>query len=327
MRMHNLSAKLSADFRLLFCARDGETSRRLFQSSPYNVHFLPETSTPSDDVAFTGELARRSEAVGVIVDLLQYDDEYLRGLKQVTPYLVTFHENRIEDPFSDMMVNYNPSAALEGFVPKDARKYCHGTKYCIFNDSFTQAARRGMERYENALSPVKTVAISMGGSDPSGLTLQILRQLPLSDDSIRVEAHVGPAFKHRAELDEWRKNSPTSVSLHQETENLAAFFAKSGLVFCAGGNTLYELCLMGIPVISIGQNEHQDRFARELARQGAIRYLGKAGDLDATSISQTYRELLEDPSKRLEMVKCSESIFDPVSTRRLADEIKRALGI
>jgi len=77
-----------------------------------------------------------------------------------------------------------------------------GSAYAILDPAFARVPRRVSSGVREP-----RVLVSMGGSDPYGLTLQALRALDTMPDSLEEPFHVtiaiGPAFLHEGELRTW----------------------------------------------------------------------------------------------------------------------------
>ncbi|MDZ4816262.1 MAG: UDP-2,4-diacetamido-2,4,6-trideoxy-beta-L-altropyranose hydrolase [Verrucomicrobiota bacterium] len=120
-----------------------------------------------------------------------------------------------------------------------------GTQYTILREEFHNAPDR------TAREEIRDVLISMGGSDPlalSGLTsLVVAGVFP----EAKITVVLGPLAK------ELKGDFPNSICVIRDTETMAELMRKSDIAIVGGGQTLYELAIVGTPAISVLIAENQ----------------------------------------------------------------------
>lgn len=94
----------------------------------------------------------------------------------------------------------------------------------------------------------------------------------------------------------------------------------------AGGTTLAELTVLGVPSIlvplPIAPNDHQAVGAKVLADAGAAVFV-RDGDLDADRLASTVADLFADPQHLDEMGAAARSLGHPDAAERVADLVER----
>ena len=83
------------------------------------------------------------------------------------------------------------------------------------------------------------------------------------------------------------------------------------MAICSGGNTMYELCYLGIPSIVVPQNSHQRTFALELDSNKILKLVDINDDFDNVFI-KSFKKLLNDYEARKEYNAKSLKIFDGI---------------
>src|SRR5262249_19725396 len=98
-------------------------------------------------------------------------------------------------------------------------------------------------------SPRPTLLVTMGGSDPDGLTVGAARSLPRLDPAFRARFVIGPGVKERASI----AKAIVGLAPHFETvegaDDLATEYAACDLALASFGVTAYELAAYGVPAI------------------------------------------------------------------------------
>ena len=84
--------------------------------------------------------------------------------------------------------------------------------------------------------------------------------------------------------------------------------------------SLWERMYAGLPSIVIAANQMHDSACRELSKTGAIKYIGMADQLDASSIAIHIRKTLLDDKLRQELSLKSRQV---VATSRVGSMLKR----
>ncbi len=116
---------------------------------------------------------------------------------------------------------------------------------------------------------VRTVALTFGGADPSGLTVKALRALERETaGDLRFTFMLGPGYARPEAVLARTRQCPERFAAVVAPENLLELLARFDLTVCAGGRTMYELHCMGaafFPVASIG---HEAEAVREFVRRG-----------------------------------------------------------
>ncbi|MBI5187147.1 MAG: hypothetical protein HZA01_15695 [Nitrospinae bacterium] len=147
----------------------------------------------------------------------------------------------------------------------------------------------------------KKVLISMGGSDPNGVTNKLLPFISGTGEEMEAHVVVGPAFNWDAgKVPAGGEN----IFYHHAPESLEPLIAMSDLVVTSAGLTLYEAVRMGVPAITIPQNPFEERTADAFQNKGAALAMGAGGQVDPALVVSTALALLKDQERLKEMSGC-----------------------
>lgn len=292
-----------------FWVRDNPAARSLLAGVP--VHYISPAIDVDRELSF---LNREMKAAGtdcVVVDFLRYPDGYIEKLKAMNFFLVSFHEYERECPFSDIAINYN---SFRGFdAVNDAKDCCLGPSYVILRKDV---------RAINARNPsleVNNILVSMGGSDPNGIVFKAAAALASLNGCFRITVHIGPAFKHRENLGELL--ALPNVLIEDRVEELGVLMVRADLSIAAGGNTMYELCYLGVPSIIISQNGHQYEFAEGLAAVGAVKSLGIHSDVTGEEIADAAHHMIGEFGLRCALSERGREVIDGKGCARIVEKI------
>jgi spore coat polysaccharide biosynthesis protein SpsF len=175
-------------------------------------------------------------------------------------------------------------------------------------------------------SPRPTLLVSMGGSDPFGLTLQCAKALKTLDPVFRARFVIGPGFKNKERLARsivaLRPNFETVEGAH----GLATEFAACDAALVAFGVTAYELAAFGVPAIYLGISEDHAMSASAFEAAGMGISLGVAKTAGDADIAKTVWALLNNGARRREMRAAGLMTIDGQGAARIAADISAALA-
>jgi spore coat polysaccharide biosynthesis predicted glycosyltransferase SpsG len=187
-----------------------------------------------------------------------------------------------------------------------------GAPYAILDPAFARVPQRLSSTVREP-----RILVSMGGSDPYGLTLQALRALDTMEGEFQVTIAVGPAFLHEAELQAWL----AGVRRHYESkreDSLLDLMVNSDLALVSFGTTVYELAAAGLPSIALSITEDHALSAEVFARGGSLLHLGLFSAISAAQIQSAVRELLDNQQLWLSMAQRGQALIDGQGADRVA---------
>lgn len=191
-------------------------------------------------------------------------------------------------PF-DVVLNHNVHAK-PGMYPNGLLSLI-GPRYALIRDEFFDWRNKSSSSNKGRTK----ILVTMGTSDPSGTTFQILKALEQTNLALEIVVVVGPANRQYAELAEACTNHPSPARLLDNPPNLAEEMWKTDLAITSASVTSLELACLGIPMLVITTTENQAGVAKciEWAEAGV-----DCGELDAelgARVSQQILRLIHKP--------------------------------
>lgn len=172
---------------------------------------------------------------------------------------------------------------LTGHEVRGKQVYC-GAEYVILNPEIDQ--------YRKIRSSVSNVIISLGGSDPFGLTVEIVKQIRKTN--YNVEVVIGPNFEYRKELD--AVNSKQYPIL-QNVPSLIQEFSKFDFAITGGGITCCEANSCGIPCIIVANAPHEVHTGHFMENKGGAVYAGSYEGWNPNTINNINKYDVEKMSR------------------------------
>lgn len=287
-----------------------------------------QAATPGDasDLASTIELARDVGAGGVVLDGYHFDEGWRQVLRRAVPPLLLFDDLADGQALTaDLVVNYSPAAFALPYgtlAPRAA---------LLLGPSYAPLRREILDARDAARLPLLQRArllISFGGSDPTGLTQEVLAALPaLLPPSVAIDVVCGPGT---AGLDAVRAAAAphaSRVALHLAPPDLANLMAGAGLALTAGGVTMGELAALGVPSLVCVAVDNQDPGARAAAEGGwAETYDARGAAGAGGEIARRAASLWQDPVRRERLAQAAAGTFDGRGAERIAAALKAAIA-
>ncbi len=193
-----------------------------------------------------------------------------------------------------------------------------GWEWSLLGSNQTAAARPHSGR--------PTLLVTMGGSDPFGLTLRAARALSRLEPVFRARFVLGPGVENRSAI------ARRIVSLHSNFEtiegadDLATEFASADMALAAFGVTAYELAAFGVPALYLCLTEDHAVSASAFEHAGIGTSLGVAESTSDEVIAGSVWKLLNDAAKRREMRSAGLMTIDGTGPARIAADLAQALA-
>ena len=253
---------------------------------------------------------------GVIVDLPNgVSAGFVRSLRASHPEAVILLmdgtcSGRLEADLVVSPIERLPQAAAwEGFR---GVRY-EAPAYAILDPAYAVVPKRGA-----AVAGTPRILVTMGGSDPCGVTLQALRALDAMQESFEIVIAAGPAFMHEAALTAWRGAARHAYKIKREN-SLLDLMLNSDLAVVSFGTTVYELAATGLPAVTLSISDDHWQSAEVFARNGSMISLGLCSSVDDLTIQNAVRRLLTDRAYWFAMAQRGQATVDGKGAERVAE--------
>lgn len=170
-------------------------------------------------------------------------------------------------------------------------------------------------------NPTPVVLVSMGGSDPAGLTLQACDALDALAGDFAPVLVLGTDFRHEAALQARLAQARRTWRIERAVADMAGLMATADLALVAYGGTAHELAAVGVPALYLCLSEDHADSAAGCAAAGFGESLGLARDIAPAAIAARVAALLADPERRRRMAERGRAAIDGCGGERIARRI------
>lgn len=169
------------------------------------------------------------------------------------------------------------------------------------------------------------VLVTMGGSDPAGLTLKAVEALDLLVEDFETIVALGPGFGHHEALRDLLARARRRFDVCQSVTDMPGLMAQADLAVASFGVTSYELAAMGVPAIYLCLTEDHAESAAVFVNAGIALSLGQYGKVIGPDLAQTIRTLLVNGPRRRQMAERARQCVDGQGTGHIARIFVRAI--
>ena len=175
-------------------------------------------------------------------------------------------------------------------------------------------------------SALPVLLVTMGGSDPLGLTLRTARVLAHCEPFFRARFVIGPGMKDKGAVAQHIARLAPNFETLEGADDLAIEYASADVALCAFGVTAYELAAYGVPALYLGLTADHALSASAFERAGAGQSLGVADEARDVDIADAVVSLLSDSQRRREMRAAGLMTVDGEGAARIAADLVLALA-
>jgi len=181
------------------------------------------------------------------------------------------------------------------------------------------------------VSPATDILVTMGGSDPAGMTEFTVDALNLLPMPLAVQVVVGPAFARPNQLVAAIVRSPHAVRVVQSPPSMAALMRASRVAVASFGVSAYELAACGVPAVHLCLSPDHARSASAFEREQIAVSLGVFPGVRPDAVSGAVARLIGDAACRMRMSARALALVDGQGAARVArlvvDRAKASPGV
>lgn len=165
------------------------------------------------------------------------------------------------------------------------------------------------------------VLVTMGGSDPGGMTLTVVRGLSGMTATFDVTIVIGPGYGDRGRLEGLLDRVGRPAMLLDQPADMRAVMLGADLAVASFGVTAYELAATATPAVYLCYTEDHARSASGLEGHCAAVSLGVHTGQEEARVAETVAALLADRDRRDAMGRAGRALIDGKGAARVADRI------
>ena len=198
-----------------------------------------------------------------------------------------------------------------------------GARFALLRPQFQAYRRRALPR-RGSDGPAQRLLVSFGATDSAGGTVTALQAVARASPALTVDVVVGPASRHRDEIDRLATDLLSAATVHRAVDDMASLMAEADFAVGAAGGTSWERCCLGLPTLIVVTADNQRNIARGLAAAGAVELAGEANAVTVKALADRIAALRDDAPRRYAMAQTAASICDGQGAARVVDTLMQA---
>lgn len=259
----------------------------------------------------------------IVVDSYNVDNGFFYMLKTFTTCLVYIDDLNMFHYSVDILVNgtiYANTIKYTKTLPN--QQFLLGTKYNLIRDEFINISHS----YKCTDSSAQNVLITVGGSDPYHMTEKIILLVMEQKqfEEINYYVVIGNAFKNRNNIEDIAKKY-SNIRIYYDPPNMANVISQCDFAISAGGCTMYELAICGIPALIFAYAENQLMQISFFEKMDTIRFVGMYHDIDKEDFLYKYQNAVNDPIWRKESSLKLCKLVDGKGSERIVKKVNNFL--
>ena len=229
----------------------------------------------------------------LVLDGYHFGIDYQRGIRSGGCRLLLIDDyNHLPGYECDILLNQNINAVDLDYHTNSEAKRLLGTAYALLRREF-----RNVDTRPPLCFPEfgRKILVTLGGADPDNATLRVieaLKQVNIPD--LQVKVVVGSANPHLASLQQAVELLPFDLRLLTDVKDMPGLMRWADLAVSAASSTCWELCSLGVQLLSIILAENQVGLAGRLEKSGASKNMGWHYQLDVVGFAEEIRNLLNN---------------------------------
>lgn len=279
-------------FYCFFLLRTNDIAASILNKTSYNYMFCPQDY--SEEEIVDKYFLKHPKPNLWIFDILTTESEWVFHVKKNDVPVVCFDDLKGGVLAADLVINAIAGCWNEGL---SGSQVLSGPRYAIINSDIL-----GLKKTKELSGGAIKVGVTLGGSDTHGAIIMIAQVLSKMTD-IDVTFFLGPHFQHNQELTKLLPQLSFQYSVRKAVKNLHRELSGMHTVICGGGQTLFELCAMGMAVMSLANESYEEKTISYFARHGACVNIGSVHNKIDIGLIQRYFKKLRSEPKEMHLLK------------------------
>lgn len=263
-----------------------------------------------------GEFATAAAGIGarwLVVDGAFASPHYLDIVRNAgRPILLLDDAASAERYPCDLLLNQNVQAEADAYAGRTEAKVLAGPRFALI-----RADMRENVRPRTITERPQRILVLVGGADPGGhlealaqAAVEAFRQAGISDG--HVDAVIGPASGWQPPAD-----AGPVIAYHRGVKDMSSLIGKADLAISSAGSTVWELSLLGTPMLLGASVPVEEPVGAGMADKQAAVYLGRFSECPAEQLVAETARLLQDSAARRMLSATASALVDGRGAERV----------
>lgn len=283
------------------CESEGLINR--LKKETFRIQLLNKTDSLNESLAVLAQ----ENPDWIVLDGYHFDTNYQKAVKALgCKVLIIDDHAHLEHYHADIILNQNYGSEKLSYNAEPYTKLLLGTKHVLLRREFLEYAS-----FKRTIPGVaRKILVTMGGSDPENLTLEVLKAINLVESPVEVRAVIGATNPHYAALFKETNKDTHDIRMLTNVGNMAPVMAWADIAIFAGGTTIWELTFMCLPtilcILDNNLTEYNDKIRRG-SISSSLKWVTQTGLANMVTILS---DLIQDSGMRETMGKRSVDVVD-----------------
>ena len=252
----------------------------------------------------------------VVLDGYHFGSDYQHRIRTAGFKLLVVDDYGHADFYhADWVLNQNISAREELYAKRSpATKLLLGPKFAMLRKEFL--TYKGWQR---EIAPVaKKILVTLGGSDPDNVTLQVIQAL--IDLDLHVKVVIGGSNPHLREIENFirsQNNSTALIEVIVNATNMPELMVWADIAVAAAGSTSWELAFMGLPNLVFVLADNQVEIAEGLSARQVATSIGRPSPDALVSFKKKLGQLAVSHAECYRISQVSRDFVDGSGAKRV----------
>ncbi|MEZ5902351.1 MAG: UDP-2,4-diacetamido-2,4,6-trideoxy-beta-L-altropyranose hydrolase [Alphaproteobacteria bacterium] len=268
----------------------------------------------------------------VFFDDYGVDKNFEKQFRKHSNKIVVFDDLANREHDCDILVDQTygyDKSRYKNLVPENC-EILAGAEYIILRPEFVFLRKLAIEKSRSSVPKISNVLVSIGGTDPQGVTLNVLRSIEDLPQYIQYNVILNNRVSNYKKVEDHYKilkKKGIKIELHSKVEDMAQMMLNSDLAVGASGTTTWERCCVGLPTLTIQTADNQKFILEKLNQEEIIIFLGASDKINNEVIKNSILDLIKNPSKLKSMQHKSFEICDGRGINRIFPHMLKDEGV
>ncbi len=279
------------------------------QKEPLGIQLVEERNflVHQMDSRYSGEevwlkaLIQSSSPDVLVIDVrTRLSRQAVEHIREIGVMIVTLDDSSDRRLAADLAF-YPPVPQVEQLDWSEFSGHCYvGWEWVILRPEFAEHRQKllGAKESSEFVDRLPTLLVTMGGSDPAGLTLKAMQALETLSEPFRTMVVLGKGFQQYAEVSEWMETSKRHFEILRNVFSMPTLMLQADIALASFGVTAYELAALGVPSLHLCLTEDHAISSLAFERAGMAKSLGFYSAINLSDLAHAVRHLLINPMQQ-----------------------------
>jgi len=291
-----LRSRISAE--ILFVTKGCPECVSIIKKSRYEVATIPPKSSTKEETNRARSILMDFKPNLVVNDILDAPKGYMKKISELAK-AVNFDDTGAGTPYADKVI----------FTTRKPKSHNLSSPNCILEPGYVILRRPFMElrqkKFKRKISgKVRNILVCMGGSDPSNLTVKVLRALNALGEKMNVTVVVGPAYSSISGIRGVASRSKHNVKIRNnlDAKEVLDLMLGSDIGIASCGISAWEMGATGLPMLTLCQSKLELEEVK-IGEYNLAIHLGLGKKINEQKITLNAEKLIKDKNLREKLSK------------------------